>query len=247
MDQDYIYGRRPVAELLSSDRPVECLMIQKGTEGGAGKLIALAKARGVPVKTADVKRLDELSGGGRHQGAVALTGAQSYVELEDILGAGRDKPLLLVLADGIEDPHNLGALIRTAESAGAHGLILPSRRSAGLSGVVAKASAGAIMHLPAARVAGLPETIEKLKKAGIWVYGADMAGEPYDQTDFSGPVALVMGGEGKGLGRLVKERCDRLVSIPMRGRTEALNVSVAAGIILYEIARQRDKAAGKDG
>lgn len=241
MGQDYIYGRGPVGELLESSRPVEHLLVQNGLEGGAGRLIARAKALGIPVKNAEPRKLDEIAEGGNHQGVAALTGAASYVELPDLLDEPLSDPLFLVLADGVEDPHNLGAIIRTAEAAGAHGLLVPKRRSAGLTGTVAKASAGAVLHLPVARVGGIPTAIEQLKERGVWVYGADMEGTPYDRMDFSGPVALVVGGEGKGLAHLTKQRCDALVSLPMRGRMTSLNVSVAAGILLYEIARQRSR------
>lgn len=233
-----VYGKGPVRELLRGERPVECLLLQKGLAEG-GRLAAMAKEQGIPVKETDPHRLDELCQGGNHQGVAAQVAAARYWELEDIIAAAGEDPLFLVLADGIQDPHNLGAILRTAEGAGAHGLILPKRRSAGLTATVAKTSAGAVEHLPVARVGGLPTAMEALKAKGVWIYGADMAGVPYTQMDFSGPVALVLGSEGQGLSRLVRERCDGLVSLPMRGKMESLNVSVAAGILLYEIARQR--------
>lgn len=238
-NNDIIYGRGPVRELLRSDRQAEYLLLQKGLEGSVGQLIALAKQKGIPVKEADVRKLDELCGGGNHQGVAAQVSAARYYELEDLLKLAKDEPPLLVIADEIEDPHNLGAIIRTAEAAGAHGLILPKRRSAGLSQTVAKTSAGAVEHLPVVRVSNLPTTIKLLKKRGVWIYGAHMEGVPYTQVDFSGPAALVLGSEGRGLGRLVRESCDMLVSIPMYGKMNSLNVSVAGGILLYEIARRR--------
>ena len=236
---DIIFGRGPVSELLHSEQPVECIYMQKGSFGGTlGKLIFLAREKGVPIKHVDSRKLDELCNQETHQGVAALVGAAHYCDIEDIFERAGDAPPLIVLGDKIEDPRNLGAIIRTAEAAGAHGLIIPKRRSAGLSGIVSKASAGASAYLPVARVSGLPATIETLKKRGVWIYGADVAGQPYDKTDFSGPVALVLGGEGSGLSRLVREKCDHLVSLPMHGKITSLNVSVAAGIILYEIARQ---------
>lgn len=238
--REIVYGRGPVRELLKGGRPVECLLIQKGLEPSLSPVIKLAKEQGVPIKQTDPRKLEELCQGGNHQGVAAEAAAARYWELEEVLARAVDRPPLLVIADEIEDPHNLGAIIRTAEGAGAHGLILPKRRSAGLSQIVAKTSAGAVEHLPVVRVANIPTLIETLKEKGIWVYGADMAGASYHQTNFSGPAALVLGSEGKGLGRLVRERCDALVSLPMRGRIDSLNVSVAAGILLYEMARQQE-------
>jgi len=237
---EIVYGRVPVRELLRSARQVDCIWTQKGLEGASlGGLIALAKERGVPAKEADAKKLEDISGGANHQGVAALIPAADYAELEDIFVRAGESPPLIVIADKVEDPHNLGAIIRVAEAAGAHGLIIPKRRSAGLSYTVAKTSAGAAMHLPVVRVSNLPAVMEDLKKRGVWLYGADMAGSPYDKTSFTGPAALVVGSEGEGLSRLVREKCDMLVSLPMRGKVESLNVSVAAGILLYEMARQR--------
>jgi len=239
-DSDIIFGRGPVGELLRSERPVECLYLQKGPPGGTlGKLVFLAREKGIPIKQVDTRKLDELTGRENHQGVAALVGAAHYCEVEDIFARAGNTPPLIVLADKIEDPRNLGAIIRTAEAVGAHGLIIPKRRSAGLSGVVSKASAGATAYLPVARVPGLPATIDLLKERGVWVYGADACGQPYDKTDFSGPAALVLGGEGSGLSRLVREKCDHLVSLPMYGKITSLNVSVAAGVLLYEMARQK--------
>ena len=243
-DSDIIFGRGPVEELLRNERPVEFLYLQKGQPSGRlGKLVFLAREKGLPIKQVDARKLDELSGGENHQGVAALVGAAHYCEIEDIFARAGEAPPLIVLADKIEDPRNLGAIIRTAEAVGAHGLIIPKRRSAGLSGVVSKASAGASSHLAVARVPGLPAAIDSLKERGVWVYGADVSGCPYDKMDFSGPVALVLGGEGSGLGRLVREKCDHLVSLPMYGRITSLNVSVAAGVLLYEMVRQRRNGA----
>jgi len=238
---DLVYGRGPVRELLRGERQVECLLLQKGLEGGVpAQLAAMAKNKGLPVKQIDAQGLDKLCGGANHQGVAAQVSAMRYAELDDIFRRAGDEPVLLVVADEIEDPHNLGAIIRTAEAAGAHGLIIPKRRSAGLSQTVVKTSAGATEPLPVARVPNLPTVIEDIKVRGVWVYGADAKGKNYQEVDFSGPAALVLGSEGRGLGRLVRERCDDLVSLPMHGKMTSLNVSVAAGILLYEIARTRN-------
>lgn len=236
---DIVIGRGPVRELFKSGRPVECLFLQQGLERQLAAYAALAREMGAPVKQVAVQKLDSLCAGGNHQGVVAQTAAATYHELEDLFARAGDDPVFLLIADEIEDPHNLGALIRTAEAAGAHGLVIPKRRSAGLSFTVAKTSAGASEHLPVVRVANLPTLIEQLKARGVWVYGADMRGEPWCGADLTGPVALVVGAEGRGLGRLVRERCDALLSLPMNGEINSLNASVAGGILLYEIARQR--------
>ena len=239
-ESDILYGRGPVRELLRAGRQAECLMLQSGANSApVGELIALAKGQGIPIKQVSAHKLDELSGGKNHQGVAALIPAASYAEVEDIFARAGDTPPFIVIADKIEDPHNLGAIIRTAEAAGAHGLIIPKRRSAGLNATVAKTSAGAAEHLLVARVGNLPTAIDDLKKRGVWIYGADMSGTPYDKTDISGPAALVLGSEGDGLSRLVREKCDVLISLPMRGKIGSLNVSVAAGILLYEMARRR--------
>jgi len=239
--EDLVIGRGSVQELLRSGRPVECLYLQKGLTGTIGKLAAMAREQGIPCKDADIRKLDSLCGGANHQGVVAQTAAARYSELEDIFAraGAAGEPVFLVIADEIEDPHNLGAIIRTAEAAGAHGLILPKRRSAGLSFTVSKTSAGASEHLPVVRVANLASAIETLKERGVWVYCADFGGQDWCAMDYAGPVGLVIGNEGRGVGRLVRERCDHVISLPMRGKIGSLNASVAAGIILYEIARQR--------
>ncbi len=239
--EDITIGRNSVLELLRSDREVECLWLRRGLGGTLNRLAALAREKGVTVKEVDAVKLDRLCDRANHQGAVAELAAARYSELEDAfrLAAERDEPVFLVIADEIEDPHNLGAIIRSAEAAGAHGLILPRRRSAGLSYTVAKTSAGAVEHLPVIRTPNLVTVIDNLKKRGVWVYAADMDGPKWCEADCSGPLALVVGSEGKGLGRLVREKCDFTLSLPMRGKITSLNASVAAGIILYEIARQR--------
>ncbi|MDR2933103.1 MAG: 23S rRNA (guanosine(2251)-2'-O)-methyltransferase RlmB [Oscillospiraceae bacterium] len=238
---DIVIGRNAVLELLRSAAPVEAVFIQKGLSGTVTKIAAIARDSGVPVKDAAAVKLDNMCAHGNHQGVIALTAGADYNEMDDIFKRAGDAPLFVVIADEIEDPHNLGALIRTAEAAGAHGLIIPKRRSAGLTFTVAKASAGAVAHLPVVRVANIAETIETLKKRGVWFYAADMEGQLWCETDFGGPCGLVIGSEGKGIGRLVKERCDFAVSLPMFGQINSLNASVAGGIIMYEIARQRMK------
>jgi 23S rRNA (guanosine2251-2'-O)-methyltransferase len=189
----------------------------------------------------DRQRLNKFSPDGAHQGVIALAAAKEYVEVEDILnGAGPGVPPFLILLDEINDPHNLGAILRTADAAGAHGVVIPRRRSAPLTPTVAKASAGAIEYVPVARVANMPQTIDALKKQGLWMVGADPEGqELYWDARLEGPLGLVIGGEDKGLGRLVKERCDTLVRLPMSGRVNSLNASVAAALLAYEVVRQR--------
>lgn len=242
---DIVIGRNPVLELLASDRPVECVYIQRGLAGTVLKIAAIAREKGIVIKDCAAIKLDHMCAGSRHQGVIAVTGAAEYCDIEDIFARAGDEPPFIVIADEIEDPHNLGAIIRSAEAAGAHGLILPKRRSAGLSFAVSKTSAGASEHLPVARVSNLVQTIEALKARGLWIYGAQAGGKSFRGTDFTGPCALVIGSEGKGLGRLVAEKCDFMVSIPMRGRMTSLNASVAAGIILFEIAAQRENASGE--
>jgi len=241
-ETEYVTGRSAVAEALKSGRAADTLFVAEGEiRGNLGALIALAKARGVVIKDAKREKLTQLCGSGNHQGVVLLAAAHAYAELEDIFARAQERgePLFAVLCDEIEDPHNLGAVLRTAEAAGAHGVVIPRRRSAPLSQTVAKVSAGAVEYIPVARVPNLCAAIDTLKARGVWVYGADMAGELYHTQKLAGPVALVIGSEGKGLGRLVRERCDALLSLPMKGRMTSLNASVAAGILLYEIAKQR--------
>ncbi|MDL2233767.1 23S rRNA (guanosine(2251)-2'-O)-methyltransferase RlmB [Ruminococcaceae bacterium OttesenSCG-928-L11] len=243
--EDIVIGRNAVTELLRTDSEVECLYIQKGLGGSIVRIAAIAREKGILIKEAAGVKLDNMCAHANHQGVIAVTAGASYSELEDIFAKAGDEPVFLIVADEIEDPHNLGAIIRTAEAAGAHGIIIPKRRSAGLTFAVAKTSAGAVSHIPVVRVSNLATTIDSLKKQGIWFYAADMDGEPWCQTDFSGPVGLVIGSEGKGVGRLVKEKCDYTVSLPMKGKINSLNASVAAGIIMYEVSRQRGKLAAK--
>lgn len=229
-------------EALRAGRPVDSLYVQRGEKSGALQtIIAKAKERGAAVKEADPRKLDHLCGGANHQGVVAVAAVKEYASVEDIfaLAEARGEPPFLIICDELEDPHNLGAVIRTAECAGAHGVIVPKRRSVGLTYAVGKASAGAVEYLPVARVQNLPSLLDELKRRGLWIYAADMDGQPWCETDFSGPLALVIGSEGNGVGRLVKERSDFVISLPMKGSINSLNASVAAGILCYEVARQR--------
>ncbi len=241
-DEDIIAGRNAVLEALGSGRPIDSLYLAKGERSGSlGALAAKARQLGIPVKEADPRKLDRMCAGAAHQGAVAVAAAKAYVEVEEILELAkrRGEPPFLLIADGLEDPHNLGAVLRVAECAGAHGVIIPKRRSVGLTWAVGKASAGAVEYVPVARVANLASTIDGLKKRGIWIYAADMGGQIWCQTDFSGPMAVIIGAEGSGVGRLLREKADFVISLPMLGKINSLNASVACGVICYEVMRQR--------
>ncbi|MEE1155498.1 MAG: 23S rRNA (guanosine(2251)-2'-O)-methyltransferase RlmB [Acutalibacteraceae bacterium] len=242
--KDVIAGRNCVKEALSSGRAIEYVMVARGTKGGpVGNLMALAKEKSIPVKEADSKKLDFMCGGAVHQGIIALAAVKEYATLEDIFETAKsrnEEPFIIVL-DEIEDPHNLGAIIRTAECTGAHGVIVPKRRSAGLSYTVGKSSAGAVEYVNVARVTNIPNVIDELKERGVWVFGADMDGQDSAKTNLSGAVALVIGNEGKGIGRLVRSKCDGILSLPMKGNINSLNASVAAGVLMYDVLRQRNK------
>ena len=205
----------------------------------------MAKSRGIVVKNVTEQKLSQMANGAAHQGVIATGACASYVTLEDLLDISREKGTapFLIVCDEIEDPHNLGAIIRTAETAGADGVIIPKRRSASLNATVHKTSAGAASWLPVARVANLAAALDTLKEAGVWIYGTDASGDAYDKVDLTGPVALVIGSEGFGMGRLVREKCDFLLRLPMCGRITSLNASVAAGIFMYETLRQRTAKA----
>lgn len=239
---DIIAGRNPVMEAISSGRSIESILVAKGERSGSVvAIIAKAKQKNIPVKDVDSKKLDFLAKGVNHQGIVAQCAVKEYSTLEDIFALAEERgesPFIIVL-DKIEDPHNLGAIIRTAECAGAHGVIIPERRSAGLSYTVEKTSAGALEYMPVVRVKNISAVLQKLKDKGIWVYGADMDGEHYKKINFDGAVALVIGNEGKGISPLVAKDCDVIVSLPMKGKINSLNASVAAGILMYEIADKR--------
>ncbi len=240
--QDLIIGRNAVAEALKSGRAIDSLLVARGERGGSiGKIIADCRDRGIVVKETDVRKLDKICGGSNHQGVAAWAAAHEYSSIEDILNNAESKgeQPFVIICDEIEDPHNLGAIIRTADACGAHGIIIPKRRGVSLTYAVGKVSAGAVEYVPVAKVANLASTIEELKEKGFWVYGADMNGTRWDQQDYSGSVALVIGSEGKGISRLVREKCDFIVSLPMKGKINSLNASVAAGILMYEIAKHR--------
>ena len=239
---DIIAGRNPVMEAIRSGRSIESILVAKGERSGSVvAIIAKAKQKNIPVKDVDSKKLDFLAKGVNHQGIVAQCAVKEYSALEDIFALAEERgesPFIIVL-DKIEDPHNLGAIIRTAECAGAHGVIIPERRSAGLSYTVEKTSAGALEYMPVVRVKNISAVLQKLKDKGIWVYGADMDGEHYKKVNFDGAVALVIGNEGKGISPLVSKDYDVIVSLPMKGKINSLNASVAAGILMYEIADKR--------
>ena len=242
MTEGIIAGRNAVAEALKSGRAADTLYVAAGETGGSvGRIIAMCRAQGVVVKETDKNKLARLCGSEHHQGVVLSAAVCAYAQLDDLFAAAREKnePPFFVVCDEIEDPHNLGAIIRTAEAAGVHGVIVPKRRSAPLGVTVARASAGAVAYVPVARVPNLPAAIDSLKDAGLWIYGADMGGAPCSAQKPQGPIALVIGSEGRGLGRLVRERCDFLLSLPMKGRIQSLNASVAAGILLYQILDAR--------
>ncbi len=241
-----LYGVHPVREALRAGRAIDRLYLLRGRRDPETEdLTQSAKDGGSSVQYEPRELLDRLAGTTKHQGVVAIVAAQGAVSLDDLLDRLKTRadpswPPLLVILDEVEDPHNLGAVIRTAEAAGAHGVIIPERRAAGLTPAVAKTSAGALSHLPVARVGNLGQAMARIKDAGIWVMGLEVHAEkPYTEIDWRMPVAIIAGAEGKGLRPLVKERCDQLISLPMRGRMDSLNVSVAVGIVLYEIIRQR--------
>ena len=239
---DLVIGRNSVIEALKSKRNIDFIYVAKGNHTGSIKVaIAKAKALGVTIKKVDVCRLNSICGNQNHQGIAAYVGAKEYVTVEDILetASKKNEQPFIIIADGIEDPHNLGAIIRTAECAGVHGIVIPKRRCVGVNYTVSKTSAGAVEHMNIARVTNLCDTIDMLKKNGIWVYGLDMDGQTWCETDLKGPIALVVGAEGKGISRIVKEGCDAILSLPMVGEINSLNASVAAGLGMYEILRQR--------
>ncbi len=237
-----IEGRNAVIEAFRAGKPIDKLFILDGAQDGPIQTIKReAKKHETMIKFVTKERLDQLSETGKHQGVIAYMAAYEYADVEDILAAARDKnePPFIILLDNIEDPHNLGAIIRTANLAGAHGVIIPKNRAAGLTAAVARTSAGALNYTPVARVTNLGKTMEDLKKQGMWFVCADMDGTVMYQLDLKGPIGLVIGSEGDGVGRLVKEKCDFVASIPMNGDIDSLNASVAAGVLAYEIVRQR--------
>lgn len=242
INDELIYGRNSVRELLKADKPVNKVLFQsEGTGSNFQELVGVAREKGIPFQFVEKSALDRLTAHAKHQGVLAYVAPREYATVEDILGLARSKgedPFILVL-DEVEDPHNLGALIRTVDAVGAHGVIIPKRRSVGLTGTVAKTSAGAVEHVLVARETNLVQTLKDLKEAGCWVAGAEAGGAEAFETDLTGPRVLVIGSEGKGIGRLVRETCDEIVSLPMKGKINSLNASVAGSILLYEVLRQR--------
>ena len=233
-----IYGRNAVAEAIRADTGVEKLLMQKNIEGEGKKLFALAKKAKIPVQTVPKFALDKETGGAAHQGVVAIITDYVYSDLGAILAVAAElgEPPFIVALDGIEDPGNLGAIIRSAEGAGAHGVLIPKHRSASVNGVVMKTSAGAASHIRIAKVSGITAALDELKEKGLWIYGLDVDGNSYREVDFDGGVCLVIGSEGHGMSRIVRETCDFLVSIPMKGRIGSLNASAAAAIVLFEVS-----------
>lgn len=243
MSEEWIIGKNPVIEALRSGRTINKIWIAEGVnKNQMGPVMGLAKENGVVVTTANRKKLDQLAGTDTHQGVIASVAAYAYAEVEDILAKAKEKneaPFLLIL-DELEDPHNLGSILRTADAVGAHGVIIPKRRSVGLTATVAKASAGAIEYVPVARVTNIVRTIEELKEQGVWVAGTDAsAKQDFREGDFTIPLALVIGSEGKGMSRLVRDNCDFLFRLPMVGQVTSLNASVAAALLMYEVYRAR--------
>ncbi len=243
MSESVIYGRNPVLEALGAGRSIDKLYIRQGApEPTLTKIMGMARRAGIPVTEADRRRLDTLAEGGNHQGVVATLSLFGYVTVESMLKAAEEKgeAPFLVLCDRICDPHNLGAILRSAAAVGAHGVIISKHDGVGVTATVEKVSAGAASFMPVARVTSLPKTMEMLKKEGIWISGADGRGDvSLFEADLTGPVAVVIGNEGEGMSRLVRETCDFLVKIPMRGQTESLNASVAAALFMFEVARKR--------
>ena len=243
IDECTVFGRNAVKELLASGRDVEKLYIQTGDrEGSVNLLIGIASERKIPIVEVERAKLDAMVYGERHQGVIAIAAERNYATVDEIIDFAREKgeqPFVVIL-DGVEDPHNLGAIIRTAECCGAHGVIIPKRRAVGLTSTAAKASAGAIEHIKVAKVTNLAMTIDDLKEKGLWLYAADMGGDAYYRTDMKGAVGIVLGSEGFGISRLVKEKCDFVVSIPLYGCVNSMNVSCAAAVILADAARQRN-------
>lgn len=238
-----IIGRNPVMEALKNDRQVDKLIVGKDAEGSIKKILGMAKEKRIPVQFVEKSALDRMAKGGVHQSIIAMSTSYDYCEVEDLLTRAQEKgeqPFLVIL-DGIEDPHNLGAILRTADGAGAHGVIIPKRRAVGITDTVIKSAAGAVEYVPVARVPNLAQTIDRLKSLGVWIAGCDMDGDCYHRADLTGSLAIVIGAEGKGISRLVREKCDFVLSIPMAGKIESLNASNAAAVLLFEARKQREK------
>lgn len=243
-----IIGRNPVMEALKNGREMEKLMLLRDGEGSLIKIEGMARDRGIPIQYVDRRSLSRMTEGDNHQGVIAVAVPYRYWELDELIihTKKQEEPPFLILLDGIEDPHNLGAILRTADAAGAHGVIIPKRRAAGLTETAVKASAGAAEYVPVARVSNLGQAIEQLKEAGIWICGCDMDGAPYNEAELTDGIGLVIGSEGRGVGRLIREKCDFILSIPMCGSINSLNASNAAAVLMYEIRGQRRRQAHKE-
>ena len=238
-----ICGRNPVMEAVKSGKEIDRLLIAHGAGGGSiSAITAKCAAKGILIKEISPQKMDYFCGGANHQGVTVMLASREYSTVEDILNYAKEKSEapFVVICDEIEDPHNLGAIIRTAVCCGAHGIVIPKRRSASLNMTVAKTSAGALEYMKVARVTNIANTIDKLKESGLWIFGADMNGEDFRKTDFSVPTALVIGNEGKGIGALTAKKCDKIISLPMKGSLNSLNASVAAGILMFEVMRKRE-------
>ncbi len=237
-----ICGRNPVLEAVRSGREIDRLLVAHGVSGGSvTEIIAKCKAKGILIKEISPQKLDYYCGGANHQGVAVMFASQEYSTVEEILETAKqrnEKPFIII-CDEIEDPHNLGAIIRSAECTGVHGIIIPKRRSASLNATVAKSASGALEYMKVARVTNIANTIDTLKQSGVWVFGADMDGDDYEKIDFDIPCAIVIGNEGNGIGRLTAKKCDGIVSLPMKGKINSLNASVAAGVLMYEVVRKR--------
>lgn len=239
---DLLIGRNSITEALKAGREIDTLFLMRGNSNPALlRIVSMAKEKGAVIKEVDSKKLDYMCAGGNHQGVCASVASHEYSTVEEILAYAAEKgeKPFIVMCDEIEDPHNLGAIIRTAECAGVHGIIIPKRRSATLNYTVGKTSAGALEYMRVARVSNLAQTIDELKDRGLWIYGADMDGEDYKSVDTSSAAVLVIGSEGKGLGKLIRKKCDGIISLPMKGKINSLNASVAAGILMYEMSSKR--------
>lgn len=244
INPDMLEGRNSVLEAIKADRTINKLLVQRGNKEGSIKhIIALAREKGIVIQETDRNNLDRVSITHAHQGVIAYVASKDYVELDEILKIAalkKEEPFIVIL-DGIEDSYNLGSILRTSNAVGAHGIIIPKRRAVGLNAAVSKASAGAIEYVPVARVTNIGQTIEYLKKKNIWVVGTDLSGEKtFYQSDLKGPIALVLGSEGEGMGKLVSQKCDFIVNIPMKGQISSLNVAVAGAVIMYEVVKQRN-------
>ena len=243
MEEEFVYGKNPVIEILKSGKPVnKILLLAEGSSGRNREIISTLKERGIPYQFVDRQTLDRVAGKEKHQGILAYIAARDYASMDDIFALAerrKEDPFILML-DEVEDPHNLGALLRTVDAAGAHGVIIPKRRSASLTATVAKTSAGAVEHVLVARVSNLVQTVQELKKRGCWITGAEAGGGNAFQADLTGARVIVVGSEGKGLSRLLRNNCDEIVSLPMKGKITSLNASVAGSVILYEVLRQRE-------